>query len=479
MRGLRAPAVLETMSNPAEIPGIRVLRLLVEQAGVQTLLVRLGEEPDAVAGQLVRGTSPAGARRVGRLIGALDRAAGMPQVVELLDVTADEHGPAVVVEHLRGRRLHEVLAVRERWAAGEAVAVLSPLVRALATLHEWGVAHGEWGASAVVLAERGPVIDGFQNAELFAVGAPEVVRAEVAAVARDRDAVRGVALDVLARVEGARGAAAREVIAGLSAVAPDELFAWLSRSLDELAAPVEVRPADPAPRTEVANLDTPVRGATAPGAGTEDAAPAQRLPELVGRLVGAGLAARIDELWGAAAERLSRLSTARRRLVIAGGAAVIAAAVMMALVPGTPSASPTHDALAADPALAAEHSEAERTDAPDAPATDVLSDDPAVAVVELLERREGCFRELSLLCLEGVNQSGSAASADDRAALETLRAGGEAPRQVTEVGEPRIVERLGDSVLIELGPDTAPASLLVMRSEAGWRIRDWVAVPSE
>jgi hypothetical protein len=44
-----------------------------------------------------------------------------------------------------------------------------------------------------------------------------------------------------------------------------------------------------------------------------------------------------------------------------------------------------------------------------------------------------------------------------------------------EAVDARLVERLGNSALVEVGSETAPASLLLMRSEAGWRIRDWVA----
>jgi hypothetical protein len=39
-----------------------------------------------------------------------------------------------------------------------------------------------------------------------------------------------------------------------------------------------------------------------------------------------------------------------------------------------------------------------------------------------------------------------------------------------------LVERLGDSALVGLGngPETTPASTLVMRGEAGWRIRAYL-----
>lgn len=105
-----------------------------------------------------------------------------------------------------------------------------------------------------------------------------------------------------------------------------------------------------------------------------------------------------------------------------------------------------------------------------------MGDDPLAAAVALLERRDACIAELSLLCLEEADQQGSAALADDRAGLEVLRAGEEAELPAVAPVDAALVERLGDSALVRLGPQTAPASLLLVRSEAGWRIRDWVAV---
>jgi len=37
-----------------------------------------------------------------------------------------------------------------------------------------------------------------------------------------------------------------------------------------------------------------------------------------------------------------------------------------------------------------------------------------------------------------------------------------------------LVQRLGDSALVFLGPGTEPASLLLVKGEAGWRIRDYL-----
>jgi hypothetical protein len=105
----------------------------------------------------------------------------------------------------------------------------------------------------------------------------------------------------------------------------------------------------------------------------------------------------------------------------------------------------------------------------------IAGDDPVAAALALLERRGGCFAELSVLCLEHVDQQGSSALTADRAAIQQLRDGDEADYATAKADQARLVERLGDSALVEVGPETAPASLLLMRSEAGWRIRDWVA----
>jgi hypothetical protein len=101
-------------------------------------------------------------------------------------------------------------------------------------------------------------------------------------------------------------------------------------------------------------------------------------------------------------------------------------------------------------------------------------DDPLAALRELAARRETCFRDLSVLCLDGVDEAGSSAWEVDRAALRAVIEGGNAPRRLS-LTTAVLVERLGDSALIELGPDSDPASVLLLKGEAGWRIRDYLA----
>ena len=79
-----------------------------------------------------------------------------------------------------------------------------------------------------------------------------------------------------------------------------------------------------------------------------------------------------------------------------------------------------------------------------------------------------------MLCLDGVDEPGSSALDADRRAIRGILDGGEAPPH-PDVRSPTLVERLGDSALVDLGPDSDPASVLLLKGEAGWRIRDYLA----
>jgi hypothetical protein len=186
----------------------------------------------------------------------------------------------------------------------------------------------------------------------------------------------------------------------------------------------------------------------------------------------------------------------RPRFWIAGAIVTVSLIVGLAVVPagdtGARDAAPQPRAPAAAPgtATAATGSpEASTTDASPAapnspgPSTDpTAGDDPLVALEALLERRDECIRAASVLCLDDVAQPGSAALASDVALVRSIQAGGELPAGAAiEVGRLRLVERLGDSALVDLGvpegpasPQRTTASTLVMRGEAGWRIRDYL-----
>jgi hypothetical protein len=107
---------------------------------------------------------------------------------------------------------------------------------------------------------------------------------------------------------------------------------------------------------------------------------------------------------------------------------------------------------------------------------DVGGDDPLKALDDLLAARERCIADVSLLCLDAVDERGSGALADDQSVVRALQAGGELPVESYVSSRPALVERLGDSALVSLGdvPESQPASVLLMKGEAGWRIRQYL-----
>ncbi len=449
------------MTSFRERPGVRVVRVLERDAHTEALLVRLGRD-EARPAVLLRALDDLGARARRHELAALHRAAGTG-VLRVLDALDDEVAPSALVERLAGPRLSELVAERSGWRAGEVVGVLGTLVAAIDRAHARGVAHGDVSGARVVVTEHGAVLDGFLHAELFAPGAPEVVRERLPAVGSDRDALRELALHLLGRVDGARASAARELARDAVAVPGGELLPLLAAGLAELASPTQVDRSPPQPAA--GSVDASERIVPVVAVAEEGAADGRALARLPLRLQRASA-------W------LAGLSASRRRLLVGGGAALAAASVMLAFVP---SGVERADAGAGPPsawtAVSERPGEPPSTGHPVGPLDAAIAgEDPVAATIALLARRDACVAQLSVLCLEEVDQAGSVALAQDRAAIVALREGAEAVLPAVEPVEPRLVERLGDGAIVRIGPETAPASLLLMRSEAGWRIRDWVAV---
>lgn len=426
-----------------DVAGYRVLRVVGHGARSRVLLGFA--DGRTVALKVCATDDP----RVATELEALDRGAG-EHVVALEDVAADERSTVLVLERLAPGTLADLLERRTRLAVGEAVTILAPLATTLERLHAVGVAHGALTLASIGFREDGaPTLLGFGAAELFAPGAPEVVRETVDGVRADRDAFREVASLVLGRVAGSRADAARRLAAGLTPAAPGELAAGLFA----LATPTPVDLAEDADGGAL-RVGEPRDG----GAEVVDPT-ASVLPSWVLAFVPDGLRPRIIH----AGERVGGVwrswSPARRRLVLGGGAAVATVGVALALVPASPST------VSADPVLT--------TSMPSA-APDDLPDDPVAAAVLLLDRREDCLRELSVLCLDGVVQAGSAAQADDVALVRSVLGGSEYPDATILDGSAVLVERLGDSALLDLPAGSSPASLLLLRTDEGWRIRQYL-----
>lgn len=402
--------------------------------------------------------------RVAAEIDALDRGAG-EHVVTLHDVAADARTTVLVLERLGPATLADLIERRGVLDAGEAVTILAPLAATVERLHASGVAHGGLSVAAVGFRDDGaPTLFGFGAAELFAPGSPEVVRESVAAVRHDREALRDLATLVLARVGGAHAATARRLATEL----PHGPAGMLAPALFGLATPtavsfdadddhgVALRAREPSDIVLVDEVDGVVP-------------PAAVVPPWLRALIPDAWRERVDDVLSRVVTLWGGWSATRRRLVLAGGAAALTVAVAVAVVPSAPDgpAEPVSPAAIASPSSAP---------------VDDLPDDPVAAAGLLLERRARCLRELSALCLDGVVQPGSAAQADDVALVRRLQAGGEYPgdgdRIVVAAGEVVLVERLGDSALLDLPVGSSPRSLLVLRTAEGWRIRDYLDAPA-
>ncbi|MDQ1582161.1 MAG: hypothetical protein QOF36_215, partial [Microbacteriaceae bacterium] len=115
----------------------------------------------------------------------------------------------------------------------------------------------------------------------------------------------------------------------------------------------------------------------------------------------------------------------------------------------------------------------------------ILSDDPVVATGALLEERRRCLSTASLACLEGTDQLGSALLDADQSAVARSRGGTTAAAEPDYASyQASLIERTGNSALIGLAPpgtgggvtpapeNSKPASVLVIKGEAGWRLRE-------
>lgn len=389
---------------------------------------------------------------------ALSRAAG-DHAVALLDVTtAPDGAPALILQRLATGGLGRLLRERSALRPGEAITILAPLAMTLARMHRAGVVHGAVRLDSVLFDGTGaPVFGCFGRSSLIVAGLPLAGLESEPAVVADYAAFAALALAVLDRVHDDATADLSAWIGDGIAIGGLEAFAERVFELGEASA-VQFR-ADPAPeppipgrvlRAEPLPEEPPRSGARA----------ALALPEFLERLLPARLP------MPAVLERLrSALSVVRPRIWAVAGAVAVALVVALMLVPqgepdaaAIPSPSPTETVAAVDAGPAA-------------------GDDPLAAALALLEARQRCIRDLSVLCLDEVGQADSAALATDRALIRSLQEGGESPPSFEPDATQLVVtERLGDSAIVSLGevPETAPASLLLMKGEAGWRIRDYL-----
>jgi hypothetical protein len=437
----------------------------------------------------------AGDDRIATEIAALTRARH-PHALALRDLATTPRGqPCLVLERLSGGGLARLLRERSSLTRGEAVTVLAPLAEALDALHGSGVVHGAVRMRSVAFRESGaPVLLGLGHAVMFERGASPAALSSNTGVVADRIAFARLAAAVLARVPGESAARLADALLVDETPGRDGSAPSVADLLFDLAEPEPVRlprqsgshlnrPELDGPELELSELDDDGVRTT----GTE-AMPISAPAPLAAVRRRAPPTGRVQNVVDAAKEHAKSI---RPRFWVAAGCVAVSLVVAVAVVPqgsgnaessGHPVAGPTDGiaSLTATPEpLPPEPPPADAASGGDGVTAGdpLLADDPVAAVGVLLDEREQCLHELSIGCLEGVVQAGSAALAADTALIESISNGGEIPPGASIVaGELTLVERLGDSAIVGLGPgpETTTASALVMRAEAGWRIRAYL-----
>lgn len=468
------------------IGGYRIIRRLASGNRADVLLGHAGHgpagRPRLAAIKVFR--SPVTDASIGAEINALSRL-NHPHIVPLLDLaTGGDNVPILILQRLDPGGLGRLLADRGGLEAGEAVTILAPLTAAVTAMHRAGVTHGRLSASAVLFDEAGaPMLCGFGAAGSIPEhggGLVPAVLDQDAGVLADVDGLAALAALVLGRVPDASAGALRQWLG--EQTPGTELLARLEGRLFALAEPVPVRLGSDAhldADTDSRTLSIPHRlevPATSSSAG-QDGRPGPwrgriALPPTLARRL-EGLQETASD-W--AASRLGGLPAAlrsiRRRVWVVASAGLVAVVASVILL----------QAPAGDPP----RNERAVTAAPvESPAPDVLAgDDPVAAAGVLLESRTRCLVERSLLCLESVHQAGSASWQADVAIIQGVQDGGELVADIFRSDSSfTLIDRMGGTALVGLQSAEAPsenatASVLMIRTEAGWRFRGLLAGPT-
>lgn len=540
---------------PREFGGYRVVRLLSRSAHALTAVVFASNET-RVARIFSRSCSDAD---IDASVSAFDRIASADPVlrdhVVTLDdlVTLDDGRLALIVDHVAGPALSDVLAMRgDGLALGEAVTILAPLVDAIEAGHAVGLTGLDPHPNGVRFTAAGaPTIVRVTDAHAGPV-LPERFRALEPAYARDAAALEHLGAAVAAAVSpserpaliAALGAAARgrsvsAALFDLSTPVPVEFRAVathpvpsppLPGALRELPGVAGADPGassiEPGATTGVVNAATTMAKVvpTPQGAWADsliDTLRALGLPSSIVERVQAVLArlgaARGTLVAAVAASPLRRIGSVRPRFVLAGigGAIALIAALVVTAGGGSeatvPAAEPAADSASAEqqPATLPTMPPTTPPSSFEGPSSGATSPESAVdpepdewtAIVgELVSRWVECRAALAPRStaptpspVRSENDSCSFTVAHAYSAAERLLSVDDA-RHATlaswqaQGGEVVVVERMGGAALIDLvlptgsaretslnataSPATTAASLLVVRSEAGWRVRD-------
>ena len=468
-------------------------------------------------------------------IEALGRASSR-HLVHLNDLATVPVGlPCLILQRLSPVGLGRILAQRVV-SAGEAVTIMAPLALAVAELHRVGVAHGGIGARSVLFDEHGaPVLSCFGASSLVGTypdppNASSLTVAQLAAeadVASDLQQLAELTRRVLLGVDGS-ATVSEWMHDAEPSEDPSQWPVELADRLFRLAEPTAVMAgksdtAQHYPRTPDIRrgllLDR--RGGRGSGPGSDAEAhdteahdteahdtegtwsDVLALPPSVARAltqwrelraseprrVLAAWTARIRVSLGRVRRRVWVLAAIVGAVVVAGALALSGAAAhesdAVSVAGSTQQTAERHAASSASQAgssASAVTGSATGTGA----AAGALRADPVVAGRLLLTVRRECLEQLSVLCLDRVDQAGSGAMDADSNMIRLAQQGGvdtgdtNTSRANYVTGTVELVERFGDTALLNVtvftnGQNMPAASLLLVKGEAGWLIRDLVA----
>ena len=453
-------------------------------------------------------------------------------VVRLIDIATVESGepPCLVLERLPGPALSAHLDDQRRLTAGQAVTILAPLCAAVQALHEAGVTHGAIHLRRIVFDQRGaPVLTGFGRGALrtspLAQGAisgshvrspterPTESTESVwrSAVLADHRGLLSVIEGVLAHVDPGelRGfdivTSAAEVGIGPSADflarVEGRLFAMASPNAIILQshAPVGAPPDSPVREPAEQLSFVPATQSTRPTETTETTeydwkesiavpspTPAENRLVAALRILGAPssvleVVSRIVDATARRSNRIAPVASAsaadtggeggrparrlgRRPLLVGAFCAVIAAtALLLALPTPRDQAQAGVDVVASsEPSEAPGPTDEPQSEAIGDDATLAQTDDPAAVLRALSEASDGCAAAAEQeACLTAVFQPDYLASGVDAAGP-----------LVIDASEAIVTGAWGGSALVAARFNDQPASFLLMKEEAGWRVRD-------
>jgi len=392
-------------------------------------------------------------------------AADSEHLPRVLDVTVLGERRELILEEVSGPTLAAVLRQRRRLPPAEAVTVVISAVRATAAVHAAGFCGVRLDEHELRFDAAGtPMLLGLDGLSETLVAGAQGPAADWRAVAALADRLGLVAHGRVAGALGPAQVALGLALANVTAAETEQSIDRLEEALFELAEPEAVR-FDASAAAEPERAQSPV--AQRPRRGAAHRRPsASVLIEAFDAGPAALLAGPLQQGRDRLRELAERTRGRGRLAILAGAAAALLTAGALILIPGS---DPGHGSRAADGASPPARSSVPASTATPAPsavstADAVLAgDDPVAAAAVLLARRDACLeaaQEARVNCLAQVADG-------EASALEQ-------PARPLAALTPSLLERSGATALVALAPkepQTAPASALLMRTEAGWRLR--------